>query len=482
MENNGSKNDFEVIKTKNIDSIVKNSENLNAHNSQNFNLLSKTAKKGSRKIFKFFIYLILFVIVTLVGVIAVRAANLSSKIFVGKKLSFTQQINSFFKNNENSLQGENQGQVNILLLGIGGEGHEGPYLTDTLILAQLRLKEGQMSLTSIPRDYMIRLPKDNYDEKINAAFALNFAKYKDFNKAGTETTEIVEEISGLKIPYFAVIDFAGFKKAIDEVGGIDITIEKTFTDSEFPDEKFGYLPPITFKAGEKHMDGETALIFSRSRHGTNGEDSDFARSQRQQKVIEAFKQKVFKLNLIRDSFTLNKLLGVFADHFHTNLQPANILKLYNHLKEKQVKSLQVNSLGSQETLICPGRIEETQAWVLVPCPGKTKQDVKDYFKNSFVLGKIKEEKPLVWLANSTNKTVLYEQTEKQLAEVGFTVLQLDYEKNELEQNVVYNLNEKPASLEYIVNTLNAKKTYTPPPGIKADPAKVDIIVILGKQK
>ena len=112
----------------------------------------------------------------------------------------------------------------------------------------------------------------------------------------------MQNLTGLQVPYFAVMDFSGFEKAIDQVGGVDVTVDRTFTDYQYPDSGTGYLPPQTFTAGPQHMDGARALIFARSRHAAGVEGSDFARSQRQQKIIDAFKQKVLSMNLVSGRF------------------------------------------------------------------------------------------------------------------------------------------------------------------------------------
>jgi len=115
---------------------------------------------------------------------------------------------------------------------------------------------------------------------------------------------------------------------------VDIKIDRTFTDYQYPDSGTGYLPPQTFTAGWEHMDGARALIFARSRHAA-ARSSDFARSTRQQKVIQAFKDKTLNLNLITDSGKINSLLGTFADHFHTNI-PGEIYHLYSLIKTKDI--------------------------------------------------------------------------------------------------------------------------------------------------
>lgn len=438
--------------------------------------------KSGKKHLKIILWLMAIIIIFLSALIAIRASNLSDKIFVGKKISFFNKIKLALRGTfgNDLLIGEQLGQINILLLGIGGEGHEGPYLTDTMILAQIRPDIGQIALTSIPRDYLADLPNNFGQRKINSAFAEGFNRNKSYKDAGQWSMETVEKISGIKIPYFAVIDFSGFKEAVDLIGGVDIKVEKTFTDYEYPDSNKGYLPPVTFEQGLRHMNGSEALQFSRSRHGNNGEGSDFARSLRQQKIINAFKNKVLGLKLINDAGTINHLLGTFADHFHTNVGPGEMFRLYKIISENNINKLFSVSLDQETGLICSKILEENGAWVLTPCEGKTQKDIEDFFKNSFTIGALREEHSVIWLGTSIEDKSSYRQADKILKQAGLTVWEIGYDKNPLAENLIFQVNAKPATSDFIKKNLNATEVTLPPPGIKIDPNKVDIIVILGK--
>lgn len=445
-------------------------------------LLAGGQKRG-RLWLKLALTAIAAIIIFLAGLVLVRATNLSDKIFVGKKTSFFSKIYAVFGGGA-PLEGESGGQINILLLGIGGEGHDGPYLTDTIIAAQIRPDLGEISLTSIPRDYWTAMPKGDYYAKINNAFSAGYTKNKNWNEGGQWARQAAQNLTGLSIPYFAVVDFAGFEKAVDKIGGLDVNVERSFTDYSFPNDKtYGYLPPVTFEAGERHFNGQQALIFARSRHAAGLEGSDFARSQRQQKIIEAFKEKLLKLNIIGDAGKINDLLEIFADHFHTNLTPGEILRAYNLSKEKGMRDIISMSLDPDTGLICPQVMEDTGAYVLVPCPGKTAEDIKNFFQNAFTLGRMYQEKPVIWVGNSTKDQMLYRQADSRLKEAGLTVWEVPYATDGAEafsQTIFYQVNPKPATAEFLKNSLQAKELTLPPPGLKINKDKVDIIVILGR--
>ena len=409
--------------------------------------------------------------------LVVRASNLSGKIFVGEKNSFLSQVGHLLGGTK--LKGESEGQINILLLGVGGEGHDGPYLSDSIIVAQIRPKDNRMTLTSIPRDYLADLGTKYGQRKINSAFAEGFARNSDFDEAGKLARETVEKISGLTIPYFAVIDFQGFEKAIDLVEGIDVTVDRTFTDYTYPNNTNGYIPAVTFKEGPEHMNGKRALIFARSRHAAGPEGTDFARSQRQQKMLQAFKTKVVDLNLVTDSGKINSLLDVIGDHFHTNIGLAEMLHLYEIGKDFSKDNIVSQSLDPATGLVCDGKQEETGAYVILPCQGKTKTDIRNFFQNSFTATALSKENSVIWLADSSKTGILYNKAAKTLASAGATVLQLSYTGTPLTQNVVYQINDKPDTLKFIKDNLSASEVTLPPPGVKVNKDKADLIVILG---
>lgn len=440
----------------------------------------KQSKK--RKPFRVILNLMILVIVVLVVFIALRASDLTSKIFVGDNTSLYGKIAGIIQSQTGgiTLKGERDGQVNMLLLGIGGPEHEGPYLSDTIILVQLRPTDKKVTLTSIPRDYLVNT-KELGQRKINAVFAEAYQKNRNWDEAGQAIREVVGKMSGLDIPYFSVIDFKGFEQTIDLLGGVDVTIEQTFTDYTFPDDKLGYLPAVTFNQGQEKMNGERALIFARSRHSSGSEGSDFSRSKRQQKIIEAVKAKVVELNLVADAGKINKIFSVIGERFHTNLSPGQLLKLYDIVKDYGKDAISSNNLDLGGGLICEQTLETNGAYVLTLCPGQTQDDLKNFFESVVAEPKVNEEKAVVWLADSTVSQTLYKKAEAKLTAAGLMVYKVVYSGKPISQNVVYSVNHKPSVEAFIKEALDATPVSLPPPDVRIDKSKVDLIVILGNE-
>ncbi len=435
-------------------------------------------QKTGRRFLRWTLLILAILVVTTGLAVLVKTIKLTDKIFVGERSSFTKKIVDFFSRGEDAkLIGEDLGQINILLLGIGGANHDGGYLADTIMLAQIRPDLNKAVISSIPRDYLVNLKSYGY-RKINASFAEGYARNKNFNEAGQLAAQTVSDITGVQVHYFAVVDFKGFEEAVDLLGGVTVDVPTTFTDYTFPDEKDGYLPAVTFKQGTEQMTGKRALIFARSRHAAGGEGSDFARSQRQQIIMQAVKQKIVDLNLVSDAGKINQLVTVLGDHFHTNIQPAELFHLYNLTKGYGRESIISNNLDPSTKLICPKIQEETGAYVLVPCPGYSANDVRKFFTEAFDRQGPVAEESVIWMGDSTGGK-LYSAAEKKLSQAGFTVYKVDYSTKPLEKSVVYAVNDRPKTMKFIEEELNARTVTLPPPGLTIDKAKVDVILILG---
>lgn len=340
--------------------------------------------KPDQKPFLFFrrkIFLIIIILAT-VGVIFSYQVKTTSKLKgTSTPFSLFSAIKSFITPNDGDLEGEKNDRVNILLTGIGGEGHEGPQLTDTILFVSYRPTEKKLAFLSLPRDLTVPIPGYGY-RKINHANA-----YGEEEKSGNGpllTSQVIGEILKQPIQYYVRVDFSGFIELINTVGGIDVQIDRPFTDPSYPvigrendtcgqqvalidtapktqsttseivsvalpEEK----PPVktlnygcrfislTFNEGMTHMDGKTALAFVRSRHGNNGEGSDFARSRRQQKVIMALKEKAFSVTTLLNPIRLNGILNTLQKNIATNFSVSELMRLAGDLKD--LKSEEVAS-------------------------------------------------------------------------------------------------------------------------------------------
>ncbi|GEM_PF-391492 len=414
-------------------------------------------------------WIAIVIICLLLGMLFSKAYSFGSKVFVHKSSFFKKVTTLVFSGSASSLKGEAQGRINILLLGYGGEGHDGPFLTDTVILASINPETKQVALNSIPRDYLWEDGK----QKINFAFASGYQPNHDFNEAGEKALGATEKITGLEIPYFASIDFKGFEKAIDRLGGVDVQIDNSFTDNQYPNDTFGYLPTLTFNKGLEKMNGVRALQFVRSRHGTNLEDSDIARSKRQAKILDAFKTKVQDLGILSNSGTINDLLDILADHAHTNIEPSELLHLAEIVKSTDVK-ITSESMDLEAGMFCDGTKEEI-GYVIFPCAGITTSQVQTYFKNSFSNSAVRTEAASLILENAGRDPEYYNLIKKQLVNAGVVIYEVPYRGLPLSSSAFYKVNEeKPATISYIQQLVSTKALPKP----ESMTAKTDLVLFV----
>ncbi|HTK03229.1 MAG TPA: LCP family protein [Alphaproteobacteria bacterium] len=205
----------------------------------------------------------------------------------------------------------NIGQVNILILGTGGENHTAGDLTDVMMVASV--SPGRVNVISLPRDLWI----PEIRAKINTAY----------HYGGIDLTKTsVEKVLDLPINHYVLLDFSGFTKIIDVLGGIEVQVDNEFEDKLYPIAGRENDPCIAcryevveFKKGLQVMNGETALKFVRSRHATGDEGTDTARSSRQQKVIDAIKNKILSPKVILNPKQIQALYKVFKNSVQTDI-------------------------------------------------------------------------------------------------------------------------------------------------------------------
>jgi len=254
-----------------------------------------------------------------VGAIALFLAGIYLVFFLGGLILGNLGFSNYFKLASNFLfTPESEalsfgGRTNFLILGKGGEIHETPDLTDTLIFVSISKKPPAITLISLPRDIWIT----ELRAKLNSAYF--WGKQKEKGGGLILAKSMVEKIVGQPVHYGVVIDFSGFKELIDVLGGIEVEIERSFVDEKFPlpgkendlcqgdpEYKCRY-ETIEFKKGLEVMDGERALKFVRSRNAEGEEGTDLARAARQEKVVAALKDKLLSSKTL---FSLKKLKGI----------------------------------------------------------------------------------------------------------------------------------------------------------------------------
>ncbi len=242
------------------------------------------------------------------------------------------------------LRGEDADRINVLLLGVGGAGHAGAELTDTILFASYKPSTNDVGMLSIPRDLTVNIPGYGY-RKINAVNA-----YAEMESAGSglvASANTIHDILGQTVDYTIKVDFRGFEEIINDVGGIDVYVDTAFTDSTYPlDDELGSVQTVSFVQGWATMNGATALQYARSRHGNNGEGGDFARAARQQKILLALKDKVLSLNVLLNPVKLNKVLSTVRDNVKTTMSIWEMMRVAEYIPKIHRESIVMQVLDT----------------------------------------------------------------------------------------------------------------------------------------
>ena len=224
-------------------------------------------------------------------------------------------------------------RINIRLLGYGGPGHDGPYLTDSVMLLSIRPGSHEAIMISLPRDLWVKipaLPNNRYmSGKLNSAYAIGMdhknypnvrSDWKTDTGGGDLAAATVSKVNGQPIDYWVGVDFKAFRDVVNALGGIKVDVPTTLDDPFFPAGESTGTMHIRIPAGPQPFDGERALEYARSRETT----SYFDRSRRQQLIMLAVRQRTFSLNAVPH---LLSLLGALQDNVRTNLRPAEMQQL-----------------------------------------------------------------------------------------------------------------------------------------------------------
>jgi len=259
--------------------------------------------------------------------------------------------------NEND-RDQSEERINILLLGVGGEGHSGGNLTDVIQLFSYNIRSQKALIVSIPRDLYLNIENYGYG-KINEMYLAGMRQGE--GRGGALAKKEVGKVLALEVHYFIKIDFAGFVKIIDELGGIDVEVEQAIADPS---------QDTYISQGPHHFNGMEALKYVRSRKTS----SDFARSERQQKTLIAIKDKTMSLNILINPFKINRLLQILADHLATDIsisEAKKIAGLFRGLRKKNIESYVINN-NPQDNLLYSTYNNRGQ-YILLPRGGNFKK-------------------------------------------------------------------------------------------------------------
>lgn len=367
----------------------------------------------------------------------------------------------------------NSDRMTFLFLGVGGEGHAGSNLTDTLLIATADLKEHRIGITSLPRDLAFPLGGGRF-MKINAVHA--YAEQSHPGEGSKETAKAIEDLLSIRIDHVVRVNFNGFKDLVDAIDGIDVNVERSFTDNEYPTEDDKWQT-VSFEKGVQHMNGSKALMFVRSRHGSNGEAGDFARNHRQQIVMLALREKLLSKGTLANPQKMLKLYETVASNIQTDLSPWDLVKLAPLATDFSAEKITSHVLtdGPKGELV-PGNVDGS--FMLFPRDqdwSEIRGILQDPFKSKEerLAGDRPQAPVMIEVRNGTNVTGFAGTVADKLAHVGYTVGVVgNAAYRGYERTVIYDLTNgaKSQELARLKRLLEANVSATVPNWVTANGA------------
>ncbi|MFN8532675.1 MAG: LCP family protein [Dehalococcoidia bacterium] len=354
-------------------------------------------------------------------------------------------------------------RVNILLIGIDRRDDEPADLarSDTMIIATIDPKKRSIGLLSLPRDLLVTIPlseKKSVEDRINTVFV--YAKSAETPGGGPALAKkTVQQTLGVKVHYAAWIDFKGFVRVVDSLGGLMVDVRTPLKDDEFPTWDYG-VQRIYFPTGVQRMDGERALMYARSRH----QDSDVSRASRQQQILLAARQRALQLDLLPK---LPRLIGEFSDLVKTDLSPVEILGLARIAKDVEAQNITLRTAPA--TPMLRGSADVLQL---------DRKALASVLADVFQTPGAQPEVASIEVLNGTSTTGLATRTAALLKEKGLSVTRFDTADETRLETAIFAANGKRQTAEIVAGLIGVSADrIREAPGAMGAP---DIRVILGR--
>jgi LCP family protein required for cell wall assembly len=377
-----------------------------------------------------------------------------------------------------------QDPVNILLIGVDLRPQEQDTRADTQIVVHIDPSNRTAAMISIPRDLWVDIPSFGMD-RVNAAFERGY--HAELTAPGTVpgggpglAMSTIESDFGIPVDYYAWVNFSGFEKIVDTLGGVNVDVPRPLVDNAYPlaDNSYG-ATRIYIPAGLQHMDGKLALEYARSRH----QDSDLGRNFRQQQILLGLRQQITSLSLL---VHFEDLASELNDSVRTDLsldQLGSLAQLAKRIDVKSIATCQIDGTMVTDTILPSGADVLMPQWDLI----------HSMIQRCFADPALVNEAARISVQNGTLVAGTGGQVQDLLASKGLNVVDLsnagDRGKHPITTIVDYTSGRKPHTLEIIQQTLGLQSVRIQqgnpadaPVATQTDGRPVDILVIAGDDR
>jgi LCP family protein required for cell wall assembly len=382
-------------------------------------------------------------------------------------------------------------RLNVLLVGVDARPGDTSYNTDTMIVVSIDPVSKQVAMFQVPRDTVdIPVPPNArslwgavYSGKINS-WAVQNRNRKDLwpgassNARGLNALKaILGQLYGLDIRYAIRVDFGGFIRVVNTLGGVQINVQMPVYESQYPAGGGGRLTRVYIPAGPQQMNGDQALIYARSRHQSSG--GDFDRGRRQQRVLLSLREQMSAQAIIAN---LPSLLTTLGQSIKTDIPTSELPKLLALAESVDTKN--IRSYVFSPRIYATEHMNSPRGYIIEPNVPKIRAAVKNAFSVTPDLlaqrDRLGAEAAAVWVRNASGKAGLQIRASDYLNYSGIAAsapIQKAPPTSPVTKIVVYNGAETtmPETIKFLQTLYGATVTTAVDPTVT-----VDMIVTLGQ--
>ena len=452
----------------------------------------KRRKRITKKAVKRSLFVIALIMLGVGGFLGYKLLFAGSSIFQG---------NIFDVFNGRALQKDSLGRSNILLFGTSEDDpdHDGSDLTDSMMVISIDQTKKNAVMFSIPRDLWVDYGQSclaGYQGKINAVYEC--AKQGGSDQAGAnKLKDIVGEVFGMDIQYYAKVNYTALRDAVNAVGGITVTIDsddpRGIMDPNFDwqcgpwAERKTKCPPnghmVDYKNGPVDLDGDHALALARARNANGGyglSGGNFSREQYQQKIIVAIREKAVSAGTLANPVAVTSLIDSLGNNIRTNFATAEIKTLVDISKDIKKDSIRSISLIKEgQALVTTGSYNGQS--IVRPVAGLTNYtQIQSFLRNQFTGETGTTEDATIEVLNATDRSGVASKKQTELAGKRIVVTSI----GDAPTTTAYALRwydttggKMPLTAKKLASTLGKESSgSTLPTGVQSD---ADFVIIVG---
>jgi polyisoprenyl-teichoic acid--peptidoglycan teichoic acid transferase len=379
------------------------------------------------------------------------------------------------------LSGEGDGRVNVLLLGTDDAGG----LTDTIIVASIDPIHDEAALLSIPRDLYVEREglgsmkiNEVFPNERNRALAEQATQRQAQIRGYKAIQDSVSEVIGIPMHYYVSVDFDGFRRAIDTVGGLTLTVEQPVYEVMSLE---GQRYVLNVQPGEEHFDGLRALAYVRSRK--TSPRGDFDRSERQREMLIALKDEIVSSGTWSNPARINSLFSDFSDNVQTSFALEEIMRLReiaDKIGADNVESIELVGEEPKNFII-----SDSLNGLSIQRPRIGMYDyseIQNFVRNTLRDGYLRSEDAVVLVMNGTDQPDLAARQTEELESFGYSVATPQENDIPLQRETILvdlTNGEKKYTKRYLEQRLKTFASTNLPRGVSVDNERVDFVILIG---